>query len=278
MKTSISFLLIFSLLAPCTFAQNKEIDKYFRTNPVDIKVNDTGIQEYEVTLKWQNLDAISGQKINCNIVQRTYLTGQEDGFVAWKDVSLAQVEDFRQTQFTATELPAFDNFSYKAMDTAFLAEEFYKDIPMELRDLAKWLVSDAIQMQGLSWYVFDSLSYNEEFIPKLLENYDITFEDWVTFSSRYQKLIWSGIGKHNNEICAIIKFESYYNPISIENENMSVKGRALYYGEMWVSLEDKQVEFASMLEDDIFKIQSSQFQGEQLLDLQREVVFNKRTN
>ena len=263
------------LIANCLFAQKNNIDKYFLLNPSDIKAKNSEIQEYDVTLKWQNLDAINGNKINCNVVKATYIVELENDYVNWKDVSIAQIKDFEQTQFIGTNLPSFNDFSYKANDTAFLREDFYNTIPPEQRDLAKWLVSDAIQMQGLAFYVFDSLEFNKVFIPKLLDNYDVKFENGVTFSSRYQKLIWSGITKYNNEICAIVKFESLYNTVKIDNKQMSVKGRSLYYGEMWISLADKQVEYASMVEDVIMKLKSSLFPEEQLIDLQREIVFNK---
>lgn len=276
MKTTFYLILAFSLMANCSIAQNRHIDKYFKINPSDIKSQNTEIQEYDVTLKWQNLDAISGSNINCNAVKATYIVGLENGFVAWKNVSLAQIDDFKQTKYKGTDLPAFNEFSYKAVDTAFLSEDFYKKITVEQRDLAKWLVSDALQMQGLAWYVFDSLEFNKEFYPKLLENHDVKFEDWVIFSNRYQKLVWSGITEHNDEICAIVKFESSYNPVKIDNEQMQVKGRSLYYGEMWISLTDKQVEYAVMFEDVIMKLTSSMFPDEQLFDLQREIVFNKQ--
>ena len=275
MKTSNYLLMAFLLFSNCLYAQNKHIDKFFNLKPGNIKSHSSEIQEYDVTLKWQNLDAIEGNKINCNGVKATYVVGLENDFVCWKDVRLAQIDDFKQKQFEGTELPSLNDFTYKAMDTAFLSEGFYKEIPKEQRDLAKWLVSDAIQVQGLAWYVFDSLSYNKEFFPKLLENYDVKFENWATFSSRYQKLIWSGISKHNNEICAIVKFESLYNPVELDNAQMSVKGRSLYYGEMWISLTDKQVEYASMVEDVVMKLTGSMFPDEQLIDLQREIVFNK---
>ena len=110
----------------------------------------------------------------------------------------------------------------------------------------------------------------------LLESNDVRFEGWVTFTSRYQKLIWSGITKHNDEICAIVKFDSYYNPVRIDNQQMQVQGRSLYYGEMWISLTDKQVEYAIMFEDVVMKLTSSMFPDEQLIDLQREIVFNNQ--
>lgn len=275
MKTLIYLIVICLLFMCCAIAQNGTVDQYFDINPRDITAQNSEPQTYDVTLKWQNLDAMNGRKLNCNAVKATYVIGIENDYVAWRDVSLAQVNDFKQTQFKGKDLPSFNNFSYKPKNTAFLSEKFYENIPTEQRDLAKWLVSDAIQMQGLAWYVFDSLAYNKEFVPKLLENYDVKFEDWVTFTNRYQKMIWSGIGKHNGEICAIVKFESHYNPVEIDNAQMRVKGRSLFYGEMWISLLDKQVEYASMFEDVIMKLTSSMFPDEQLIDLQREIVFNK---
>ena len=194
---------------------------------------------------------------------------------SWKDVNLAQISDMKQNNLNGANLPAFNNFTYKVNANDFLKEDFYKDIPVEQRDLAKWLVSDAFQMQGLAAYVFDSLEFNKEFSPKFLEHYDIKFENWVTFSSRYQGLIWSGISKYNNEICAIVKFESYFNPVKMDNAEMTFKGRSLYWGEIWISLEDKQVEYSKMVEDVVFKLKSAAFPQEQLMDLQREITFSK---
>ncbi len=276
MRFSIYLFFVFTLFTFCLNAQNGQIDEYFRRTPGDIKLHNQDVQEYNVILKWQNLDAINGTRINCNAVTAGYRIGFANDYVVWNDVKLAAIDDFQQKDFTGLSLPTLDGFTYKAGDTAFLAENFYERIAPEHRDLAKWLVSDALRMQSLAWYVFDSLEYNKEFIPDLLKNYDVKFEDWVTFSSRYQKLLWSGISKHNDEICAVVKFESLYNPIGIENAQMPVRGRALYYGEMWISLEDKQVEYAAMVEDDIFRLRSSQFPDEQLIDLQRVIVFDKQ--
>lgn len=275
MRTSIYLFITLILVTNCLLAQKNNIDRYFLLKPSEIETSKSGIQKYKVSLKWQNLDAINGNKINCNAVKATYTVGLENDSVSWEDVSLAQINDFQQVDYDGTNLPSFNDFSYKINETNFLKEEFYKTIPLGQRDLAKWLVSDAIQMQGLAWYIFDSLVYNKPFIPVFLNNYEVKFKDWVTFTSRYQKLIWSAVAKYNNEVCAIIKFESLYNPLKIENNQMSVKGRSLYYGEIWISLSDKQVEYVTMVEDVIMKLKSSLFPEEQLIDLQREIIFNK---
>jgi len=275
MKTSNCLFVAALLVTNALFGQKNTIANYFTLQPSEISNKSTDRQEYKVTLKWQNLDAINGNKLNCNQVNATYTVGLNNGYVAWKNVSLGPIDDFKQTSNKGTELPSFNNFTYKGTNTDFLKEDFYKDIPADQRDLAKWLVSDAIQMQGIAWYVFDSLSFNKEFSPIFLKNYDIKFENWVTFTSRYQKLIWSGITRCNNEICAIVKFESLYNPLEMNNSEMSLKGRSLYWGEIWISLEDKQVEYASMVEDVVLKLKMASLPQEQLIDLQRVVLFEK---
>ena len=276
MRTSIYLIIPFMLFTNSLIAQKNSIDRYLLLKPSEIKASKSGIQKYDVSLKWQNLEAISGNKMNCNAAKATYIAGLENDSVSWENVSLAQINDFQQKDYIGTNLPSFNDFTYKVNKTNFLKDDFYKTIPPDQRDLAKWLVSDAIQMQGLAWYVFDSLTYNKPFAPKLLNNYDVKFENWVTFTNRYQKLIWSGISKHNNEICAIVKFESYHNPLKIDNKQMQINGRSLYFGEIWISMKDKQVEYASMFEDVIMKFKSPVFPDEQLVDLQREIIFNKR--
>jgi len=192
----------------CLSAQPGSIDRYLNIRPSDIKSGKSGTQEYQVRLKWQNLDAIRGASFNCNALKARYISGMKGDSVCWKDVSLASISDFQQQEYIGIHLPSFDGFSYKIDETNFLSNEFYAAIQPEYRDIAKWLVSDAVQMQGLAWYVFDSLEYNKAFTPEFLKNYDIKFKDWVTFTSRYQKLIRTGISKMNNEVCAVIKFES----------------------------------------------------------------------
>ena len=275
MKTLFFLFVALMLVGNCLYGQKSCIDNYLSLKPSAINNKSDEPQKYKVTLKWQNLDALNGNKINCNHVNATYIVGLDNGYVAWKDVSMGPIDNFQASAENGEELPSFNGFTYKAVNTDFLNEEFYKDIPAGQHDLAKWLVSDAIQMQGLAWYVFDSLSFNKQFSPKLLNNYDIKFENWVKFTSRYQKLIWSGLSEYKNEVCAIVKFESLYNPVELDKPELSINGRSLYWGEIWISLEDKQVEYASMVEDVVLKLKMANMQEEQLIDLQRVVFFEK---
>lgn len=67
MRAKIYLFVALMLLANCLFAQKSSIDKYLLLKPSEIKAVKTGVQEYDVSLKWQNLDAINGNTINCNV-------------------------------------------------------------------------------------------------------------------------------------------------------------------------------------------------------------------
>lgn len=248
---------------------------YFQVKPIEIELKSDQIQEYEVALKWQNRKALHGDVLNTNIATGIYTIMPDGPTANWNSVCLSNLNDFRGEKQNIKDLTDLEDFSYTTNSTDFLSEDFFTTINKENRDLAKWLVCDAMQMHGLATYVFDNMSFQEPFYPKLLEDYDIQFENWVLFKSTYQKLVWSGITQHNNEICAIVKFESFYNPVVMDTPEMTFKGRSLYYGEMWISLEDKQVEYSIMIEDVVFRLKSAKMPQPQLLNLQREVVFDK---
>ena len=102
MKLSIAYLQHLCLLSNCLSAQKSEVDKYLSVRPSEIRPEKTKNHEYSVTLKWQNLDAIEGNKFNCNAVSATYIIGLENDSVGWKDVSMAQISDFQQKDFNGT--------------------------------------------------------------------------------------------------------------------------------------------------------------------------------
>lgn len=62
-------------------------------------------------------------------------------------------------------------------------------------------------------------------------------------------LTWIGLKKMNNKICAIIKYSTMNNPLKVEIEAMKMTGRSHYWGEVYVSLADKQIEYATLSED-----------------------------
>lgn len=275
MKTSIIIVASLILCVYNLIAQDNIIDKYLDVELREINADSIALQEYNVSLKWQNLDALNGKSLNCNEVDAKFFYDPADNKARWQDVKISSKTNFREEPENSVRLYALDGFEYESLSTDFLKDDFYQEIPSDLRDLAKWLVSDGIQMHGLAYYVLDSLKFQHLFRPLLLEGKEVKFQNWVTFTNRYQLLTWSAITRHNNEICAVIKYESEYNPVEADTPEMSFKGRSLYYGEIWVSLIDRQVEYSVMFEDVVMNLKRDNFPDGQLIDLQRQIIFNK---
>ena len=56
---------------------------------------------------------------------------------------------------------------------------------------------------------------------------------------------------------------------------MPVIGRSLYWGDIYISLSDMQIEYATMNEDVIMEINTSTLPEKKRLNVQREVKFEK---
>lgn len=275
MKTSSYLILLFSLFTNCSLAQNKHLDNYFKINPSDIKSQNSEIQEYDVTFKWQNIDPVKGDKISGNAIKANYSCGLDSGFVRWSDVFLFNINDFTQTLENGIRLDAFENFVYRPNFFSFASEKYYTDIAPQYKEIATWFILDAIQMDGITYVFFDSMLFNKPFYPAILDTFSLKVDNGITFKSQSTKFIWSGITKLNGEICAVVKFESFFNPVSMDVPGYAFQGRSLYWGEIWISLSDKQFEYAEMVEDLIIKLKSSSFPDGKLINMQREIVFEK---
>lgn len=79
----------------------------------------------------------------------------------------------------------------------------------------------------------------------------------------------------NNEICAVIQYQSFFNPVLSMTNTMTIQGRSLYRGSLLISLEDKQVEYLTMNEDVMMEMTFPGKSEKRLMDMQREVVFTK---
>ncbi|GHT63057.1 hypothetical protein AGMMS50239_18220 [Bacteroidia bacterium] len=75
MKTLIYLIPAFVLITNGVYAQGNDIEKYIALRPSDIKAKISEIQEYDVTMKWRNLDVVEGTKINCNVLKVTFYVG-----------------------------------------------------------------------------------------------------------------------------------------------------------------------------------------------------------
>jgi hypothetical protein len=72
--------------------------------------------------------------------------------------------------------------------------------------------------------------------------------DVGTFHNRDIVLEWVGRSQRNRQDCALIDYRAFFNPIQIAMGGMTLNGRSDYWGEIWVSLATKQIEYATLYE------------------------------
>jgi hypothetical protein len=126
-----------------------------------------------------------------------------------------------------------------------LKPDFFKGFP-PAAVVERNLVWDTgmIEMYGQNY--FDHLKLNEAYHAG--SNEDVVMPDVGTFHSRDVVLEWVGRSQRNGQDCALIRYQSFFNPLEIASGGMTLKGRSDYWGEIWVSLATKQIEYSTLYE------------------------------
>jgi hypothetical protein len=141
-----------------------------------------------------------------------------------------------------------EGFEYEFADARdMLKPEFFRGFPAA--DLKpKNLVWDTHMIEDFAWRRFDRLELNR---PVALQSSpeDVPLAGSGTFQNRRVELTWTGISKRADRLCALIRYEAFGNRFDVSAGGVGARGRSHYWGEIWVSLRDKQVEYATLLED-----------------------------
>ena len=262
--------LVFFFTVSGIIAQDNPLNRYFDVKLKNITPIVPEKQEYDVVIKKQILHPIEKRVYSTDALKASFWVYGTDS-VEWQNVGWSRIDDLLQEPVQTVDWDEFNGRIHKIGSTDWLNNEFYSNIPPEKREWARMMTSDVPWLE-FGWFILDNLEFQKEYFPPVMDNNDIKVEGAYTFSSSYLKCIWSGITLHNDEMCAIVKFESLNSQlISYSGDLMVMKGRDMYYGELWVSLNDKQIERLVMVED---VVGENQF-DKNLFEMQRIVTFNK---
>jgi hypothetical protein len=270
MKTIYLLAIAFALPAQYAIAQKKILQSYLSTLPKDLKLIEREPQKYRITTDYFNGD-IFGTFINKTRVTGNYTRGFANGAVKWNDVKIAN-SNTREGPFEKEASQAYmENFSYTPSDKMLEATSFVSFPPNSFH--TKNLVWDMLAIEKFAWTYFDSLKLNQTFRPTHMEN-EISLSGEGTFQNKDIQLMWTGISKMNDELCALIDYRTMNNPLVIDTEQLKIKGRSHYWGTIWVSLTDKQIEHATLYEDVVMDMSFTN-QASQLMNSTRIIRFEK---
>jgi hypothetical protein len=240
------------------------------TLPQNLELKDE-LQKYVVTTDHFNTD-IFGNFFNKMRVKGEYTRGLENGMVKWNNCSVAMSMS-RDAEFPAgTSISYMEDFSYLVTADMLNPENFTTFT--ENSAFAKNLIWDMMAIEGFGWSAWDKLKLNEPYSAKDF-NGKMELAGQGSFENKDVILTWTGISQRNGESCAVIEYQTMNNPLDYSGEGMTMKGRSHYWGTIWVSLEDKQIEHAVLFEDVVMEIQLPGQTNKQIMDATREISFVK---
>lgn len=255
------------------FEKEKALSEHFQKQG-DLKFEEKIPQRYKVTSTFYNRD-MEGHIVSSMQITARFTRSVENGEVVceWRNVRLFSTRDTLSVFPKGKPLDYMEGFSY-VLSEEILTEEFYKDFPEEDRAFMKALIWDAPWIE-VAYVGVDNIEYDKAYFSTELEQKEVKAQNFALLKTKNLKLKWTGIAKKEDEICALLEFKALSNPVKSKTDILSVKGRSCCWGSFWVSLEGHEVERTVVNEDVIIEMSLSGNPLGEVLNMQREVVFDK---
>ena len=236
--------------------------------PQRLQLNDE-LQKFVVTTDHFNFDMF-GNFFNKQRIQGEYTRGLGNGQVKWNNVTMAFSMQKDGDFPVGNKIDYMEDFSYSPSEDMLHSDKF-KDFG-ENSAFTKNLVWDMLGIEGFAWSAWDKLKLN---VPYSATNFNgkMDLAGQGSFENKDMQLTWTGITVMNGELCALIDYRTFDNPLDYAAEGMSMKGRSHYWGTIWVSLEDKQIEHAVLYEDVMMEMLLPGQTTKQILDARREITY-----
>lgn len=257
----IGFLFLFNissdyesqfLLYNSLYGQELNVSNYLNELPKDLKIDSTTTQVYLMTADYYNRDIYGNFQSKIRIIGE-YTRGLEDGFVKWNNVYIAN-SDNQEGEFPKGEKQNYmENIKYIPSDK-MLEESSFENFPSNPYNVfARNLIWDMMAIESFAWQYFDSLHLNKPYnVTDIIGKFQMS--DVGNYQHTNVNVCWIGVSMINNKLCAIIEYSALDNIIELNMNEMETKGSEHYWGKNWVSLEDKQIEYAEMYSSTIQEI------------------------
>lgn len=213
--------------------------------PQGRKVKDAGPRTYQVVINSSSANP-RGDIFQRQRVAGEYIRGLPAGQVMWKDVTLASVDDATSALGPAHKLDFMEGFRYRDNLGSTFAPDFFKGFPATAV-MERNLIWDTGMIEIFGQEYFSSLKLNEPY--HAISDQSVKIPGIGTFRNRDVTLEWVGYSQKNHELCALIEYQAFFNPLVVAMGDMTMKGRTDYWGQIWVSLRTKQIEYGTLYEN-----------------------------
>jgi hypothetical protein len=237
--------------------------------PQGTAVKDSGPRTYKFVVDYNTANS-KGELVYRQRVTGEYTRGLPGGEVMWKNVTLANAVG-ATASFDAPQKSDFmEGFRYRNDIASTMTPDFFKGFP-PTAVMQRNLVWDTSMIEMFGQNHFDQLKLNEPY--QILSNQDVKIPDVGTFRNHNVVLEWIGRSQRNGQECALIEYQAFFNPVQIATGGMTLTGRSDYWGEIWVSLETKQIEYSTLNESVVGEMKLPGQDTAQVLNIFRSGVF-----
>lgn len=246
-KLGYSFFLLCLTIAiimhsGCKKESNDNIDNKL---PSDLEIDNIELQKYLVSTEYINKDSVGNFTSKIKVIAE-YTRGFEGGYVKWNNVYIAHSNSLEQPYPAGSKQDYIENMEYIPSDSLSYAKSFFKDFPQNSDGIfAKSLIWDMMSIETFAWQYWDSLEFNTIYNAIGL-NGKVELADVGYYTVTNAQIIWTGDSIVNDENCAKIEYKALNNLLDYNTVEFKSKGTEDYWGNVFVSLKDKQIEYAIM--------------------------------
>lgn len=250
---------------------SQDLRVYFSQLPVNLELKEDGPQKYLFVCDDFNLDCF-GNLTGKERTSAEYTRALGDGKVQWNNIRVAQAKGFDDPIPEGEWQQNMEGFSYQPnMD--IMTSDFFRKFPATEMKI-KHLVLDVYMFEVYAWQYFDKLKLNQVYVPQS-GPLDVPLAGSGTFQNPRTELTWIGISQMNRETCALIRYQAFFNKLNMTEQLTNIQGRSHHWGEIWVSLKNKQIEYGTLFEDVLVEIEVPGQQNKMMKNVFRKAVLQK---
>ena len=220
-----------------------------------IELKEKEPQRYLMTAEYFNKD-IFGNQGGKIAVSGEYTRGLDSGYVRWNNVSIVHANNPSEGYGQKVKQEYMENLSYLPSPNLLEAPFFEKFQAHPDNIFARNLIWDMMAIEGYAWNYYDSLQLNVTYkVPDIQGAFDMA--EIGTYNHAKITLNWLGVSPKNGKLCAIIEYRALDNKLEMHTETMKSRGSEWYWGKTWISLENKQIEYAEMYSNTVQELEIS---------------------
>lgn len=200
---------------------------------------------WRVTSEYQVMD-LHGAVLSRQRVSALYT--REGDRARWNQAELAFASGGSSAYSQGQPRAFMEGFTYPQAEAPNMTKAaFLKGFPPEA-SLERNLIWDTHMFEffGQNW--LGQLQLNEVFAVPPGEASTVDLAGTGTFRNRRIELIWTGQSLRRGRLCAVVDYRAFHNTLDLAVP-AKLKGRSHYWGQIWVSQDTGQLEYATLFED-----------------------------